>query len=85
MQRTRLQSFDDLQYGDKLVYIGPDRLPSPYAAPRDYQQPYQFQHVSFHGTLKCLTRHGSPKYLTRDHPANDPENWRRATPEEVEN
>ena len=84
MQQTVIESFDELEYGDRIVYTGPGDLPAPYSAPLDRHQPYVFNHVSVYGTLSCSTRHGSPKYLSRSHPANDPQNWRRATPEEVD-
>jgi hypothetical protein len=83
VERVSLTSFDILRYGDKIVYIGPERLPSPFAAPIGYKQPYTFCHVSAGGTLKCETKFNEPQSLSPDHPANTPANWRRAQPEEV--
>lgn len=78
-----LDTFDDLEYGDRIVYIGPEDLEGDWAAPKASRQPYTFEHVSIGGTLTCETRFKGHKYLAPEHPANDPQNWRRATPEEV--
>ncbi|WP_254768256.1 hypothetical protein [Salinilacihabitans rarus] len=81
--KVPLDSFDELAYGDRIVYVGPDDLPGGWAAPRDRDQPYRFLHVCVGGTLTCETRFKSRRYLAPEHPANDPRHWRRATEDEI--
>ena len=78
-----IDSFDDVEHGDQLVYTGPDNLPSPHVPPLDRDNPYTFKHVSLHGTVTFETRFGGRKYLDDEHPANNPDHWRPATREEV--
>lgn len=76
---TSIESFETLSCGDEIEYVGSDELPDGYAAPREGQQPYQFQHVSVGGTLGCLTKFNGKRRLAPDHPANDPAMWRLVT------
>lgn len=79
-----LSSFDDLAFGDTIEYVGPDEFEDETAvAPQDWKQPYQYRYRTAGGTLACYTRFNGPKYLTPDHPANNPEYWRPVDSEEV--
>lgn len=69
------ESWDDLDHGDQITYVGPGDLPDDYATPLDRELPYTFQHVSAGGTLSCLTRFTGRKRLAPEHPANDPAHW----------
>lgn len=62
-------------FGDKIVYNGPEDLPSPYSAPTEWKGPFQFQHVSIDGTLTLETKFKGRKYLSPDHPANNSDYW----------
>ena len=61
--------------GDGMKYVGPTPLESPWSAP-DWKGPYEFKHVSMHGTLTIETVFGGRERLAPEHPANDPDNWR---------
>ena len=70
-----MQSFNKLNYGDEIRYVGPDEVGSPFATPLNYETPYQFQHVSAGGTLSCLTWFNGRKRLAPEHPCNNPAYW----------
>jgi len=72
---TEFDSFADLEYGDRLRYVGPDDLEGDWAAPLKRDQPYEFQYVTLHGTVACLTRFRAPKRLLSAHPANNADHW----------
>ncbi|WP_134672648.1 hypothetical protein [Halorussus marinus] len=79
-----LSSFDQLDYGDTIEYVGPDEFDGETAvAPQDWKQPYTFRSLSVGGTLSCDTRFNGKKVLTPDHPANNPEYWRPVDSQEV--
>ena len=75
-----MESFDALAYDDEIVYTGPSDLPGNYAAPEGWKMPYRFRYVSVGGTLACHTKYNGNKYLSPDHPANDPSYWEEARP-----
>jgi hypothetical protein len=70
-----MQSFDQLDYGATLTYVGPDSFDGEFVSPPDYQLPFTFQHVSLHGTVSFLTRFNGRKRYAPAHPANDPAHW----------
>lgn len=72
-----LASFEDLAYGDKIEYVGPDEFGDEWAVPNDWKMPYTFQYVSMEGTLACLTKFDGKKRLRPEHPANNPNYWRK--------
>ena len=71
--------FDRFAFGDRVVYVGPDELPSPYAAPAEWQGPFEFRHVSVGGALTLETRFNGRRRLASDHPANAAEHWREVS------
>ena len=74
---STVPSFEQYSYGDKLTFAGPDEFPGEWAVPKERDLPYAFCHVGIGGSVKMETRHGSPRYLALEHPANNPVFWRR--------
>jgi hypothetical protein len=70
-----LDSFEELEYGDKIEYVGPDEFGDEWAAPSDWKMPYTFQHMTHDGTLACITTFKGKKRLAPEHPANNAEYW----------
>jgi len=69
------QSFDGFEFGDQLEYVGPEEVPGDNTTPKDRRAPFEFRHVSMHGTLTVETKHNAPRHYAPDHPVNNPEYW----------
>ena len=69
-------SFNDVPPGATIEYVGTDEFDGEFVAPDELHGPYEFKHVSIHGTLTLNTCFNGRRRLSPDHPANDRDNWR---------
>jgi len=70
-----LDSWGQFDHGDRVRWIGPDKLPNGWSPPLHRRQPYEFQHETVDGGVMLLDVYEAPKFYGPNHPASDPKHW----------